>query len=1121
MTSNNKNSNQVPDDNSISSSSSNNNNSNNSSLSSKNSFNVQKQEKSNFTSFKNEKQNQNTKNSSFSFSSFNNLSQDSSSSTKNKNKNKNKKSVDDESNDNSYIPSSSFSNGNDNFLLCTNSSFSSFSSNKNNSNKKSDGVDAEMMMNGSNTGTNQNFEAQHHTSKNQTSFLSKNKKTSFLNQNQKSSFSNQNQNSQNLADDDLPRQDQDQNISLTQQLENANNNNNSDNDNDDEHQQIQQDIMQHLFNNNNNTDDAQESPSQNFEAILERVTNNLPNENKNNNNNNYSVRMQLVTKEISQCKDEQEMYEWILENETTPTKLNEDTNSRQLEIRTRNSKTSSEVIDTLKQVQAGDFIAMVATGTARDDIWFRAVYEAIVVTGSKIECELRTVSETDAGFDQEKIYDDLVINKKDPSQSILFSSISIIKQELIPKTFSSSSNENNNNNNKQCCERDLEIPNDDSLEFGFQSSCHLKLDECNEINSDPNPHKFEMDEDDVMIVLEGARKAATFVKIIFWRNDINKFVNVLAEVIDINKDNNNNNNNYNNNNNHNNNTNYRLKIICSPFKQDLLADENHLISLPNDMYNENQIIIHKIKCIPRPLERIPDFQNIVPQEVSVLARDRYKHVIYVSHKTEKIQNTSGLVAGIGIVIHRTKERNINNNNFVINRYLPYADSEKTVKLVAIEAAALIYNKFLQDKSHDPAPVLVVYDDQDTFKFATTTTNFKGENRQEHIKIRNNYASLVDYRLHHGLIASIPGYNNKMDRYNPAHEVAVRTITTTRTVQNVVKGMEIIKEPHFITQKRNNYQNYRQEQNSKAATENQHVDLSLKIEDWASGIDSLEKFAELKRFKTRTRVPNGTIKREFGNIVSMVLAKVVNATTVEDRSKYLRIFMLLPTLFLPLRVSTSQILRHLVKAEPFNIDMNSKKNINNNNNNKSQVQHLQNTKKRVARQVETLARDQKVKKATQLMMSISDIANQQMKNEMMGVEDVNRNINNIQDPEEAFDESVKKIDAKNVKMKPGNEVKPMNFKVPPLDKKMVYEVLKKMSKHAATSIEGWTRDLLLAAMTTDHSISENLGIVLVILVSLTISLCFTCYVCYVYFAFGEMKMITSSSSCLFSLLFCLY
>jgi hypothetical protein len=49
---------------------------------------------------------------------------------------------------------------------------------------------------------------------------------------------------------------------------------------------------------------------------------------------------------------------------------------------------------------------------------------------------------------------------------------------------------------------------------------------------------------------------------------------------------------------------------------------------------------------------------------------------------------------------------------------------------------------------------------------------------------------------------------------------------------------------------------------------------------------------------------------------------------------------------------------------------------------------------------------------------------------------------------------------------------------------VYETLKKMPKDAACAIDGWTRNLLMSAITVDHSIAEDLGVILAMIASTT-------------------------------------
>ena len=62
--------------------------------------------------------------------------------------------------------------------------------------------------------------------------------------------------------------------------------------------------------------------------------------------------------------------------------------------------------------------------------------------------------------------------------------------------------------------------------------------------------------------------------------------------------------------------------------------------------------------------------------------------------------------------------------------------------------------------------------------------------------------------------------------------------------------------------------------------------------------------------------------------------------------------------------------------------------------------------------------------------------------------------------------------------------PINHRVTPLDRRLVVQTIKKLSKNSATAIDSWTRGLLIDPISVDPSIAEDLGIIIAMISSST-------------------------------------
>ena len=120
---------------------------------------------------------------------------------------------------------------------------------------------------------------------------------------------------------------------------------------------------------------------------------------------------------------------------------------------------------------------------------------------------------------------------------------------------------------------------------------------------------------------------------------------------------------------------------------------------------------------------------------------------------------------------------------------------------------------------------------------------------------------------------------------------------------------------------------------------------------------------------------------------------------------------------------------------------------------NQMEDLQHHLKRTAKRVETLAKDNQLRKAVNFMMQDADQATWNNKN------------NNL-DNEEIHEAKVKNLQSKMLKMEEQNKLEELHHHVTPLNKRLVYETVKKIARGTANGIDAWSRNILLSAMTVD-------------------------------------------------------
>jgi ribonuclease HI len=226
------------------------------------------------------------------------------------------------------------------------------------------------------------------------------------------------------------------------------------------------------------------------------------------------------------------------------------------------------------------------------------------------------------------------------------------------------------------------------------------------------------------------------------------------------------------------------------------------------------------------------------------------------------------------------------------------------------------------------------------------------------------------------------------------------------------------------------------------------DVSATVDAVVNEIIDIEAWAKTKRFNSRSRCPRG-YEAPWSQIVRQQLTRIIAAGSKEARRKALIGFLLLPKLFLPTRGDLTRLHRHLVDGQAFKISV-----VDNPDRPKRATL---NRRTDLDRRVEQMCNDFRLKQAVKIMQT---------------------NAEDDEQPRLVFEDVVAALDAKFPQREEQNEFPPEpTAVVRPFTAQQVFKIVKKMSKSAATAVDGWTRDLLMAAMMQDGSIAPDLGTVL--------------------------------------------
>ena len=246
---------------------------------------------------------------------------------------------------------------------------------------------------------------------------------------------------------------------------------------------------------------------------------------------------------------------------------------------------------------------------------------------------------------------------------------------------------------------------------------------------------------------------------------------------------------------------------------------------------------------------------------------------------------------------------------------------------------------------------------------------------------------------------------------------------------------------------------------------------------AAFITNTDDFASLRRFHTRSFVPRGAAGLWAQHVKCLTSRIVGRNISLEDRSRALIALHCLPHLLLPTNASTTRILHHLSDGRAFKIDQRDRNVTSKNRPLQRNPDHRDPKSKRV----EALMNDCRVRSAVKLMQA--DAAARPRRPEAgVGADGATTQEAQPCPATQTFDDAQWRQDVETLRSKfpqrePENafDVEPVRV-VPQFPEFDVLTCINKLSRNAATAIDGWTRDLLKSATDIDPSIAADLGLI---------------------------------------------
>jgi hypothetical protein len=224
-------------------------------------------------------------------------------------------------------------------------------------------------------------------------------------------------------------------------------------------------------------------------------------------------------------------------------------------------------------------------------------------------------------------------------------------------------------------------------------------------------------------------------------------------------------------------------------------------------------------------------------------------------------------------------------------------------------------------------------------------------------------------------------------------------------------------------------------------------------DIARTIQSCDDFIAIRRLKTRTRCPQPAVAT-WASLVKETLAKFNSPPAPGDQRDAALAFLLLPTAFLPVAAARKRVVEHIQSARPFSLNLKNHPPVDaadaSAGASAAPVPRPEiDPSVRLGRTVERLARSRKLRSAVKILRQDS------------------------LSPDTTFEEKFDTLQEKFLRRRQPIPDLPTVPMVPYVGE-TVRKVLLKMSRNAATCIDGWTKDLMVQAIAVDPSILDDLG-----------------------------------------------
>jgi len=211
---------------------------------------------------------------------------------------------------------------------------------------------------------------------------------------------------------------------------------------------------------------------------------------------------------------------------------------------------------------------------------------------------------------------------------------------------------------------------------------------------------------------------------------------------------------------------------------------------------------------------------------------------------------------------------------------------------------------------------------------------------------------------------------------------------------------------------------------------------------ANAISSVDDFARVRFLKTRSRAPD-TAEHLWSALASATLRKAIQTTDDSLRDKFFIDFLLCPTAYLPLRCGTKKIVKHLSSGEPFAARL-----IHADDDDTPRAPAPPNV--RLTEAITRLAKDFKLRAANTLLKSQADAAEIPFAEKLSALR------------EKILDQPVHH-----------SQLAKANISI--ISHHEVITAIHRVSRQAATSIDGWTKDLLTQAIQHNPTFATDLGV----------------------------------------------